>query len=191
MKKITFTLLLAFAFILFNNLNAQENLLTKGEKVLNLGIGLGSTLYSGSYYSTTIPPISASYELGFMDDVLEKGSIGLGGYLGFASNKWSYSYLGGEWGYKYTNIIVGARGSFHYPLIDKLDTYTGLMIGFNIVSVNEFGDIDPNYNYNQSSSGLVWSWYAGGRYYFTDKLAAMAEIGYGIAWLNLGVAIKI
>ncbi|MCB9024666.1 MAG: hypothetical protein H6542_08910 [Lentimicrobiaceae bacterium] len=92
---------------------------------------------------------------------------------------------------QHVNLIIGARGSFHYPLIDKLDTYTGLMIGMNIVSAKETGDIDPLYNYSASSSGVIWSWYAGGRYYFSDKFAAMAEIGYGIAWLNLGVALKL
>ena len=190
MKRITFTIIFAFALIMLNSLNAQENLLSKGDKVINLGIGLGSTLYSGSYYSTTIPPISASFEIGFKDDVLEKGSIGLGGYLGFSSSKWKYTYAGADWGYKYTNIIIGARGAFHYPFIDKLDTYTGLMIGYNVVTSKEFGNIDPTYNYSASSGGFVWSWFAGGRYYFTEKFAALAEIGYGIAWLNLGVAIK-
>lgn len=188
MKKIAITLFAAFMAL---SLSAQDNLLTKGEKVLNLGIGLGSTLYSGSGYKSTIPPISASFEVGVKDDVLDVGSIGVGGYLGYASSKWEYSYYGGTWGYKYTNFILGARGSFHYPLVEKLDTYTGLMIGFNVVSAKETGTIDPLYNYNASTSGLIWSWYAGGRYYFTDKFAAMAEIGYGIAWLNLGVALKL
>jgi hypothetical protein len=188
MKKVVITL---FAAFLAFNLSAQDNMLTKGEKVLNLGIGLGSTLYTGSGYTSSIPPISASFEVGVKDDVLDVGSIGVGGYLGYASSKWEYTYFGGNWGYKYTNFILGARGSFHYPLVDKLDTYTGLMLGFNVVSAKEFGDIDPLYNYSASSSGLIWSWYAGGRYYFTEKLAVMAEVGYGIAWLNLGVALKL
>ena len=188
MKKVVITL---FAAFLAFNLSAQDNMLTKGEKVLNLGIGLGSTLYTGSGYTSSVPPISASFEVGVKDDVLDVGSIGVGGYLGYASSKWEYTYFGGNWGYKYTNFILGARGSFHYPLVDKLDTYTGLMLGFNVVSAKEFGDIDPLYNYSASSSGLIWSWYAGGRYYFSEKFAAMAEIGYGIAWLNLGVALKL
>ena len=188
MKKVVITLFAAFMAL---SLSAQDNLLTKGEKVLNLGIGLGSTLYTGSGYTSSIPPLSASFEIGVKDDVLDIGSIGVGGYLGYASSKWEYSYFGGTWGYKYTNFILGARGSFHYPLIEKLDTYTGLMIGFNVVSAKDIGTVDPLYNYNTSSSGLIWSWYAGGRYYFTDNFAAMAEIGYGIAWLNLGVALKL
>lgn len=190
MKKISIFIIVLFAF-LFSSINAQENLFSKGDKVLNLGIGLGNTLYSGTYYSTKIPPISASLEFGFKDGIIEKGSIGLGGYVGFASNQWKYGFSGVEWGYNYTNIIVGARGVFHYPLIDKLDTYTGLMVGFNIVSSKKFGNIDSGYNYSAANGGPVWSWFAGGRYYFTDKIAAMAEIGYGIAWLNIGVAMKI
>lgn len=188
MKKVVITLFAAFMAL---SLSAQDNLLTKGEKVVNVGIGLGSTLYTGSGYTSSIPPVSASFEIGVKDDVLDIGSIGVGGYLGYASSKWEYSYFGSTWGYKYTNIILGARGSFHYPLVEKLDTYTGLMLGFNIVSAKETGTVDPLYNYSASTSGVIWSWYAGGRYYFTDNFAAMAEIGYGIAWLNIGVALKL
>ena len=72
MKKVAITL---FAAFLAFNLSAQTNLLTKGEKVLNFGIGLGSTLYSGSYYSTTVPPLSASFEMGVKDDVLDLSLI--------------------------------------------------------------------------------------------------------------------
>ena len=36
----------------------------------------------------------------------------------------------------------------------------------------------------------IWSIYVGGRWYFTDSFAAMLELGYGIAWLNIGVAFK-
>jgi len=187
MKKIAITLFAAFLVL---SLSAQDNLLTKGEKVLNFGIGLGSTLYSGSYYSTTVPPISASFEMGVKDDVLDIGSIGVGGYLGYTAAKWEYNYFGTDWGYKYTSLIIGARGTFHYPLVDKLDTYTGIMLGVNIVTDKSYGDIDPTYDYSASTTGAIFAWYAGGRYYFSDNFAAMAEVGYGIAWLTLGVALK-
>ncbi len=39
-------------------------------------------------------------------------------------------------------------------------------------------------------SGLVSSFFIGGRYYFSDSMAAMLELGYGVAYLNLGVAFK-
>ncbi len=166
--------------------NAQEPVFVQGDKVANLSIGFGNTLYSGSLYSSTVPPLSLSFEYGFKDGIVEKGSIGLGGYLGYSSYKWEY--LG--WGYKYSNLIIGARGTFHYPLLEKLDTYTGLMIGVDIVSDKEFGST-YNYNYSAQSGGLMWAWYAGGRYYFTDNLAGLLELGYGIAYFNIGLALKL
>ena len=185
MKKILLSLG-AFVF-LFSTAWSQDPMFEKEDKVLNLGIGLGSTLYSGSFYSSQIPPISASFEVGVVDEILEEGVIGVGGYIAYASYKWEYT----DWGYKYTDFILGARGTFHYPFIDNLDTYTGLVLGYEIVSSKEIGNINPFYDYNTSSGGLVTSWFIGGRYYFSDNFAVLAELGYGITYLNLGVALKL
>lgn len=170
MKKV----LLFFVVVCFSmtQLLAQESTFVKGEKVANFGLGLGSSL---SYGNTAVPPLSASFEVGVVDNVIEKGTIGVGGYLGFSSYNWL--------GYKLTNIIIGPRGTFHYPLVDKLDTYAGLMIGYNIYSDNsEFTTL--------GSGGLVSSWFLGGRYYFSEKLAGMLELGYGVFNINLGIGLK-
>jgi hypothetical protein len=182
-------LLLSLLVVVFSltQLLAQESTFKKGDKVLNLGIGLGSTLYTGSYYKVGIPPISASLEVGVADGILDKGSIGIGGYLGYSSHKWEYS---SSWYWKYTNIILGVRGVFHYPLVNKLDTYTGLLLGYNIASSKETGTAIYGYNYSSSSGGVAYSWFVGGRYYFSDKFAGMLELGYGITYLNIGVALK-
>ena len=182
MKKIFVILLLSLFSLPL--LTAQESLFNVGDKVVNLGIGFGSTLYVGSFYSSTVPPVSISFEKGFKDGILEKGTIGIGGYLGYSSYKWE-SF---GWGWKYTNIILGARGNFHYPLVDKLDTYAGLLLGYRISTSKEFGTtagIEPS-----SGGGVVFNPYIGGRYYFTDKFAGMAELGYGISYLNIGIALK-
>jgi hypothetical protein len=171
---------------------AQEPTFKKGDKVINASIGLGSVLYSGIGYSTQIPPISASLEIGVKDDFLtDKLSVGLGGYLGFSKYKWDYSstYYGYNWGYTYSNLIIGGRVAAHYPFLDKLDTYGGIMIGFDIVTDKEYGT-NSGFTANSHGSGLVWSSFLGARYYFNDKIAAMGEIGYGIAWLNLGLSYK-
>jgi hypothetical protein len=166
---------------------AQENLFLKGEKVLNIGIGLGSTLYAGSYFTGTFPPLSISFEKGIADEILEKGVIGVGGYLGYSAYKYEYF----DWGYKYSDIILGARGSFHYPLLEKLDTYTGLLAGYELILHSEFGSYEGSNPLNAAGGGIVWSWYVGGRYYFSEKMAAMAELGYGISYLTLGISIKL
>ena len=127
-------LILLFVAIVFSltQMLAQESTFVKGDKVLNLGIGFGGR-YTGSGMTTSVPPLSASFEVGVKDGVLEKGSIGVGGMLAYSSHKWEYS----GWGWKYTSIVIGARGSFHYPLVDKLDTYTGLLIGYDISTSTE------------------------------------------------------
>ncbi len=179
MKKI----LVLFVVVCFSmtQLNAQESTFDKGDKVLNLGLGLGTSLYSGIGYSGLIPPLSASLEVGVVDNVIEKGVIGVGGYLGFASYKWDNYY-------RYTNIIIGPRGTFHYPFLDKLDTYAGLMIGYNIRSSNWIGTGSEIIDH--SSGGIVSSFFLGGRYYFSEAMAAMLELGYGVSYLNIGVAFR-
>ena len=56
-------------------------------------------------------------------ELLDKGSIGIGGYLGYSSHKWDYYWLGLE--YTQTLFLV-QEVLFHYPLVNKLDTYTGM-----------------------------------------------------------------
>ena len=186
-RKLTLGIFLA---VLTTSLMAQDPMFSQGDKVLNLGIGFGSTLYSGSFYHTSVPALSASYEVGVKDGVLDVGSIGVGGYVGYSAFKSTYDYGLGTYGWKISNIIIGARGVFHYPLVDKLDTYTGLMLGFRIVSDKYYGSSTYDFNYSGSTSGVQFSWFAGGRYYFSDNLAGLLEIGYGISYINLGIALK-
>lgn len=167
------------AILSLSQLLAQESTFKQGDKVLNLGIGFGSTYYA-SYYTSHTPALSASLEFNVKDGVLEKGSIGVGGYVGYSSAKWTNYY-------KTSNIIFGARGSFHYPLVSKLDTYTGLLLGYNVYTYS----YDAAYIGSKGSAGNVTlAWFAGARYYFSDKFAVMGEIGYGIAYLTIGVSLK-
>lgn len=185
MKRLIITSIAAMLFLMPGI--GQESLFMNGEKVVNIGIGLGSSLYTGTYFTGTIPPLSVSFEKGIVDNILEKGVIGVGGYLGYSSYKYEYM----DWGYKYSDIIVGARGSFHYPLLEKLDTYTGLLAGYEIITHREFGSYSSGTPIGAANGGIVWSWYIGGRYYFSEKMAAMAELGYGISYLTLGISMKL
>ena len=182
MKKFTSILLASFLTIMF--LNAQDPMFTKDDKVVNIGTGFRSALYTGTHFTSTVPSVSLSFEKGIVDNILEKGVIGIGGYAGYTAYKYEVS----GWGCKYKNIIIGPRGSFHYPIVDKLDTYIGLLIGYIISSEKEFGTV---IGILPSSGGPVWSGYIGGRYYFSDKIAGMLELGSGISYLNLGLAIKL
>ncbi len=176
-----------FALFLCAGLFAQE--FQKGDKVLNLGLGLGTSLYSGGLYKTTIPPLSASFEVGVKDDV-GPGNIGVGGYLGIAGSKYEWSGYGYNYGYKYTYFVLGARGTYHLNMMpEKLDVYGGIMPYFAIVSSSEYGTYSGTWG-GAESSHVGASIFAGARYYFTEKFAAMAELGYGVSYLNIGVALK-
>ena len=173
-------------------LRAQESMFNLGDKIVNLGIGIGSVYGGGLYGNTTVPPLSISFEQGIVDNILEKGVIGVGAYLGYTSYKWHYVYSTWDYGWKYTNIVIGARGSFHYPVLDKLDTYVGIILGYNIVISSAFGDDSGYlYDYSPDRGSVAYSGYVGGRYYFSDKFSAFAELGYGIAYLTLGVGIRL
>ncbi|MCX6261907.1 MAG: hypothetical protein NTY95_13945 [Bacteroidia bacterium] len=163
---------------------AQEPTFIKGDKVLNLGIGVGTNIYSGSYNRIIIPPFSASLEIGVEDELIDKGAIGVGPYLGFTSYKWDYN----DHTATYINTILGARGNFHYPLVEKLDTYAGFLLGYNFVSRTE--TVNPIEDHDYSSSHLAWALFIGARYYFKENIAVMAELGYGVAILNVGLALK-
>jgi hypothetical protein len=170
-------LLFAAAILLAISIEAQNTTFNAGDKVLNLGLGFGSTTYTGALYSVGIPPLSASLEVNVVDELFDEySSIGVGGYLGFSSYNYSNT--------SFSNFILGGRGAFHYEFIEQLDTYAGLLLGYRSVSWRDtgFGSI--------AGGGFVSAFYIGGRYYFTDNLAAMLELGYGIAYLNLGVAFK-
>jgi len=164
---------------------AQKPEFVKGNKVINLGLGIGSGLLGETYYHTSVPPISASFEIGVADHILEKGEIGVGGYLGATSYKYEYSNKG----WKNSEVIIGARGNFHYPLIKKLDSYSGLMLGYGIIGIKYFGGYGDD-DYTGFSNGIRWAWFVGGRYYLSETFAAMLELGYGISYLNLGLAYK-
>lgn len=165
---------------------ASAQTFNKGDKVVNLCVGFVNTLYSGSGYKTTIPPVSASLEYGIIDNLFDaKSSIGVGGYFGYTSSKYD---LGNNYNYKYSSAIVGARGSFHYSFIEKLNTYTGISLGYNIVSAKS--DYKEISSFSAEESALYIGWHLGARYYITDSFAVIGELGYDIAYLNVGVAFK-
>lgn len=183
-KKIFFILALMGGIV--SGIQAQS-VFSKGDKVLHLGVGVGSYL-GGTNYTSTIPPLQVSYEQGIVGNLIDgNASIGVGGYAAYSANKWKYD---SDNGYKYSYVIVGVRGAFHYQFIDKLDTYAGAMIGYNIVSGTWFGSGTETVS-GASASSVAYSTFLGARYYFTDKVAIFAEVGYGIAALELGVAFKL
>lgn len=177
-------LFLLFVLLSVLPASAQDSFI-RGDKVLNLGMGIGSTQYTGSLYTDNVPPLSISLEAGIKDELFDENSgLGIGGYLGFSGSR----YSGWKTETSFSNIIIGARGAFHYEFIDHLDTYAGLMLGYRIVNW-EAGSVDNGQD-SAASSGFASAFFLGGRYYFNENLGGMLELGYGISYLNVGIALR-
>jgi hypothetical protein len=180
--------LITLLFILgFLNVSYGEGDFAVGTNVGSVGIGLGSSLgvYTGS---TATPAISLQFEHG-MWQVGGPGVISLGGYVGFKSYKYTWGY--GDYESKWNYTIIGLRSAYHYtgPEIKDFDLYGGAMLSYNNVS---YSDNYIYHNYLGSYSSYVsLTLYVGGRYYFTKNIAAFAELGYGIAYLNIGASFRL
>jgi hypothetical protein len=184
MKKVVITL---FAAFLAFNLTAQEAF-TTDDMVLNLGVGFG--WYGYGYGATSLPALSISLEKGIKE--LDFGTLGIGGIVGYkhATYNWLTGY---DW--SWTDYVVAARGSLHVDLldIDKLDTYGGVALGIRAETWKYYTyDINTNYrNVKESTIHPLFAFYAGGRYYFTEKFAAFGELGYGLGYFTIGASLKL
>ncbi|HEY1022182.1 MAG TPA: outer membrane beta-barrel protein [Flavisolibacter sp.] len=184
-KKILLTAGLLLSLFAQNSLLAQDAAGTgfqdvKGMNVLNAGIGLGSYGLSG----TGGIPLVASFEHGFTKN------ISAGGTLGFIQQKFS-----SDW--KYTYLMIGARGSYHLNEAFKIanpnvDVYAGAGLLYRRFSVKYAHDDVDNQEFDLNSSGgdFTVQLHAGARYFFNSKVGAFAELGYGISPLQLGVSVK-
>ncbi|MDP4218497.1 MAG: hypothetical protein Q8927_20040 [Bacteroidota bacterium] len=187
MKKV---LLLMTATCFAMTMHAQK--FQRGTNIVSAGIGLGSAILNYSGAAQT-PALSLQYERGIWD-MGGPGVVSLGGYVGYKG----YSYSGGASSYKFSEkwhyTVVGIRSAYHYTglKVDNLDVYGGVMLAYNLLSYsysdNGGGGSFGNTGTYGSTVGL--SLYVGGRYYFSDNLAVLAELGYGVAYLNAGIALK-
>ena len=188
MKKLIVTLAIVFASV---SVSRAQDVFEKGDFVAHVGLGLGTYLKLFGY-KTSVPPILTSGEYCITNALINngKGYVGVGGYLAYTSYKHDWgTWLGEEAGWKTSYIIFGARGAFHYQLVDNLDTYAGVMLGYQVASTSYYGPSGWTGDADVDNS-IADSYFVGARYYFTDNIAAFAELGYGIAALEFGLAIK-
>lgn len=195
-KQLVKTTALIAALLIGNVGSSNAQAFDEGTNVLNAGIGIGSTLLSGAGYSQS-PGIGLSFDHGMSE--LGNGIFGLGAYVGYKSYSYDYNdvYYGGGYNIseKWTYTIIGARGSYHFDVSnDKLDLYLGVMLSYNILSYKVTSN-DPsfnslNYNLGSYGSGVGFTGFGGVRYFLSDNIGLHAEVGYGVALLQLGASFK-
>lgn len=141
----------------------------------------------GFAFLGSTPDFGASYEYGI--NMENFGLVGIGGIFRY----WGYSesYFGGDW--KYTNILIGAQGNYHFAVSnDKLDPYAGLVLAYDAGSVSWSGP--SGYNYSSPTYGGLWLAAQGGlRYFVSPTIAITGRIGFGTlgySGLDFGVDFK-
>lgn len=160
---------------------AQSNAWNQKDMVVSAGLGLG--MY-GVYGSSTLPPIFAAFEMGVAD------KITAGGIVAFAGSSDDFGY--GKW--KYTYIVISGRAAYHFLEHNpKFDAYAGLGLGYGIVSssVTYADNTVRPFNFSAGGSYFFFDIFGGGRYYFSPKWAALAEVGYGVGFLRVGLSYKL
>ena len=161
----------AAIFVFVTVSNAQKLGYSKGDKLLNIGLGLNSS-YSGGL------PIGISFEIGITDAIS----------IGPNTDYFTYNYSG----YKFTALYFGVRGSYHFNELlkindSKVDLYGGLNLGYRSFSWND------NFTYSADSygSGIYLGGFIGGKYYFAEKVGGFVELGaIGSTNARIGVAFK-
>ena len=188
--------LLAFALTASSGLAARAQF-TSGDNILGAGIGIGGA-YSNVGFNSGVsqsPAIGLHFDHGM--GTLGPGEWGLGGYVGYKhlsyternSTYWTYDY-------SWTYFIIGARGTWHYNdwHTDKLDTYAGVMLAYNAVTYKDntnYGSYSYLNTYSYGGSYVGFSGLLGARYWFSDKVGAYLELGYGVAAVQVGVSVRL
>ncbi|MEI6753777.1 MAG: hypothetical protein WCK78_11495 [Paludibacter sp.] len=159
-------------------------------QLIHLGIGLNSNA----------TPVELSYEKGIKNDLFNvKGlNLGVGGYFnyfGYSTDFSLPSYSNGVMGttaysWNYTNIVLGARALAHYKLISQLDTYGGIMLGYDILG----STLTPNDIVLSSTnkSFIFYGGVVGVRYQFGPKLGVYLEGGSAsVSNASIGISYKL
>ena len=183
MKNLINFFALAFVLILSGASQLQAQKLAKGDAVIQGGIGLGNA--TTAYTTSETPYLMVSYEQGIKDN-FGKGNLSVGGTIGYKSGR--YSFLDSGWNYSY--MVFAGRASWHPHFVksQKLDAYTGLTLGLDIISANA---TSGEYSADISGAGLALGVHLGVRYDISENWGAWAELGYGFGILNVGVAYKL
>jgi hypothetical protein len=181
-------LLLVIALIMAQLLiqpSASAQMFNKGDAVINLGVGLGST-YSLAPGATGGIGLNASMEYGVY--TLQKvGVFSAGGIFSWShASADYYGYNSLSW----NEFYFGARAAFHLTMleVDNLDVYGGVSLG--IRSHSEPVWVNNNHYDNHYVIDPFGGVFVGGRWYFTPGFGVFSELGYDVSWFKAGVSLR-
>jgi len=154
---------------------------------LNTGVGIGSNLTIDNS-TITVPPISVSLDIKILPQVT------IGPYIAYEKNNY---YGSTEYG------LAGARGTYHFLIPSKtFGVYAGAILSYvyydNPILTDLYAN-DTHYEANNGVDNLLsskqshfgYNLFIGGEVHLSNSVSAFAELGYGIAYLNVGLSFKL
>ena len=94
---------------------------------------------------------------------------------------------------RYTVVTPGVRLAYHQQILENLDTYGSVVLGYNIIRSKRTGsDALDLTEFTNKIPPIAYFTSAGIRYYFSPQWAAYGEVGYGtMTIVNVGVTYRL
>ncbi len=174
--------------LLFNYSDASAQPVPKGSSNIFLGYGAPNlpALFVGAFSgtgSTGHGPYTFTYQYGIAKNFALGFQIG---YVDGVSNpiQWDNSYNGYSSTLYYTLnmsiLTVMAKSDYHYSKNKHNDFYSGVSVGYGIISLSVTGHQDPTAE-SLKFIALLYSVTAFGyRHMFSDNIGVFNELGYGV-----------
>lgn len=194
MKKLFLLSAILMLLAFFSQAKAQwGSSVREGDIMINAGIGFLPTV-GGSDVETTVPPLSVS------GGYVVSDNISIGGYIGYVANKSELSFSPPmdnktiTYGFEYSYLIIGARGSYYFVNERDYVLYGGGMLGYNAANSSSYIE-DDDYedmitNQAQDVGGFAFAGFLGAKYFFSDNVGAYLELGYGVSIASVGLSLK-
>lgn len=175
----------------------------KGTSILSIKMGAGSDYYfnfkrkNDHYNNGRSPVVALAYEYG-ISELAGIGYISLGAEGGLAHAK---HYKSKDWASEANIYHIGMTCNYHFdfnmitkePVFEKLDLYAGLGMFLRVEdrtatesTAHHFDGVIQYTRQDALVNGCI-----GARYFFTDKVAAMLQLGTSLAGIEAGVTFKL
>lgn len=168
-----------------------------GFPTMNLWVGTAST---ETDFATVGPPVSFGGRAEFM----VADNFGVGVDVNYAISGFQYreenyyynpstdTYSSAQYKYTAKKLRAMLRLNYHFVQTDQLDAYVGFGAGYRNVNRSVTYDGVEDYDTNVTLIPMSLRIAVGGRYYFTENIGAMLELGTsGGSAIQFGLSIKI
>jgi len=172
---------------------SQDNVMNKGDFMMNIGIGIGFPTYNDYSYGYdfgfgVMPSLNVSGEVGLFPTG-DVGIVTLGGIISAGSSK----YIGYLYDGKAFSMDVLFRGAWHLSIWNNTDwdVYAGLGTGVRINRITyttNSGTVDLE---SSTGTNFIVSEFVGARYMMSEKFGFFGEFTNGeVSFTKIGVTFK-